>query len=529
MTEYAMDEAGKRRGGIDVDDESLTLPTGSRSEGIYDVLLNGDHVWSLRPSRDATSAGDRFVAPWPKALRRYLTGRARVEIRQHDEVHVLAAVEHVFGGDPTKRVSVTDKAGHALVLDKYGRLIRPLSAEADDSLDVLMDQAEQLLADLRDKAGVPAFIAYGTLLGAVRNGKLIGHDNDLDLAYLSAFDHPVDVIREGYRVERALLDAGWAVRRGSGARLNVRIQQPNGALRFVDVFTALWVDEVLYMQSDTGFRLPRTSMLPLTTVELHGRRVPAPADFERLLAATYGDGWRAPDPSFQYETPPWLSRRLNGWFGGLRNRRKIWDSFYAGPGRNLTREPSSFARWVAENYPSDRPLVDVGTGNGRDGLWFARQGRRVTGTDFTISALRRAADLADGEALPASFVTVNLNDTRETLALGTRLAHEHTEMDVYARFMLHALEGHARENLLRLASMTLRKGGYLFLEFRTRKDAKARHHFKQPRRMYVRPAAARAMVERHGGRIVEQVAGYGLAPFRDEDPHVCRIVASWSS
>ena len=27
--------------------------------------------------------------------------------------------------------------------------------------------------------------AYGTLLGAVRNGRLIGHDNDLDIAYLS--------------------------------------------------------------------------------------------------------------------------------------------------------------------------------------------------------------------------------------------------------------------------------------------------------------------------------------------------------
>ena len=61
---------------------------------------------------------------------------------------------------------------------------------------------------LRDKAGVPAFICYGTLLGAVRNGKLIGHDNDIDIAYVSEHPHPVDVVREGYRVERVLRDDG---------------------------------------------------------------------------------------------------------------------------------------------------------------------------------------------------------------------------------------------------------------------------------------------------------------------------------
>mgnify|MGYP006198694881 CR=1 FL=1 len=48
--------------------------------------------------------------------------------------------------------------------------------------------------------------------------------------------------------------------------------------------------------------------------------MPAPADSETLLAATYGENWRVPDPAFQYSTPAWLSRRLGGWFGGLMAR-----------------------------------------------------------------------------------------------------------------------------------------------------------------------------------------------------------------
>jgi SAM-dependent methyltransferase len=526
-----IEETGREGTGpatLGVREGSLTLPDGLDADGIYDVLINGDHVWSLKPSRDAARRGNRLVARWPKALKRYLVGRARVTLRQHAADDVLAVGEHVFGGEPDREVRVADKSGNVLVLDKYGRLIRPLSAEAASSLDTLLDQTEQLLGDLREKAGVPAFIAYGTLLGAVRNGELIGHDNDLDLGYVSEHAYPVDVIREGYRVERALQKAGWTVRRGSGTRLNVRIRQPDGRLRFVDVFTAHWVDDVLYMPSDTGFRLPREAVLPLTSVELHGRRMPAPADHERLLAATYGEGWRSPDPSFQYETPRWLARRLNGWFGGLRTRRKVWDTFYAGAGRNLTQEPSPFAEWVTEHYPSSRPLLDVGTGNGRDALWFAGQGRPVTAVDYMISVLDRASRRAEDLGLPASFATVNCYDSREMLALGTRLSRADGPVDVYARFMLHALEEPGRDNLVRLASMVLRQGGHLFLEFRTRTDALNRHHFKQPRRMYVRPADARALVERHGGRVVEQVTGKGLAPLLDEDPNVCRIVATWT-
>ncbi|MFT4010988.1 MAG: LicD family protein [Nocardioidaceae bacterium] len=116
-----------------------------------------------------------------------------------------------------------------------------------------MRQCAELLRVLQDDARVPSFICYGTLLGAARNGRIIGHDNDVDLAYLSRQADPVDVMRKSSRIERLLTDKGWVVRRGMGTRLNVRLPSADGSLRFVDVFTAHWVDGVLYMPSDTGF------------------------------------------------------------------------------------------------------------------------------------------------------------------------------------------------------------------------------------------------------------------------------------
>ena len=509
-----------------VDDEVVHLPVDVDPALTYDVLLNGGHVWSLQPARDAEERRGEAVVPWPKAQRRHLNGRADIVLREHADRVVVATGHHVFRGADHRVVEVTDSQGNQLILDKYGRLTRPLSAEDPDSVDAFLGKVDALLATIRDEAGLPAFICYGTLLGAVRNGRLIGHDNDVDVAYLSEHRYPVDVVREGFHVERVLRDHGWHVRRGSGSRVNVRIDHEDGSHRFVDVFAAHWVGDRLYMPQDTGFDIPPERVLPLTTVELHGRGFPAPADYEQLLALTYGPGWRVPDPSFKYETPLWLSRRLNGWFGGLRTNRKYWDAFYASTGRKLPTEPTSFARWVAEQYPSTRPLVDLGAGTLRDSRFFVRKGRsEVLAVDYSGSAMRLGRK--PGKRLHRELV--NLNDTRHLMSLGVRLSRTDEPVDLYGRFLLNTLDPDGVANVLRLASMSLRRGGRLFLEFRTPRDRGRPKAFPNQKRVFLDPDEVQRAIEARAGRVVHREAGTGLAPFKDEDPHVCRIVAMWGA
>lgn len=512
-----------------VDDEHLSLAGTLRAGTTYDVLLNGTHVWSLEPGRDTTSEGGRLVARWPKALLPHLSGRAEVVVRDHVTGELAGSGSHVFGGDDSREVSVTDSAGRPLLLDKWGRLIRPMSSEDTAVIDELMDEVVRLIDVLSDVAGVPTYVCYGTLLGAVRNGRIIGHDNDVDIAYVSEHLHPVDVVREAYRIERILLQEGYLVRRGSGVRINVRFRLSDGSMRRVDVFTSHWVEGVLYIPSDTGFRLPRETILPLGTVELMGREVPAPADPERLLAATYGESWRVPDPSFQYVRSEPLARRLAGWFGGLVAHRKHWDSFNAKSRRRVPRRPTPFARWVAQRHPSDRLLVDLGTGTGRDARWFAtKHGRRVLGIDYCIGPVTLGNRHSRANDLPATYELLNLYDTREVLVLGTRLSREPEPVDLYARFTMHDLEEPGRENIVRLASMSLRRGGFLFLEFRTLRDRRRRHTFGDHTRHYLRPRDVVRMIEQAGGEVVEQTGGTGLAPFKGEDPYIHRVVARWS-
>jgi hypothetical protein len=508
-----------------VNDDEIRLPSGLDLDRTYDVLLNGDHVWSFHARRDTESLLGHLTVRWPRGLRRHLVGRADVVLRDHAEKRVEAMGHHVFKGDASRTVSVRDSDGNAQILDKYGRLTRPLSSEAPDSVASFLDEIEQLLTTLSDTAGRPAFICYGTLLGAARSGELIGHDNDVDIAYLSDQVYPVDVIRESYRIERILRDGGWTVRRGSGSRVNVRIEQSDGSVRFVDVFTAHWVGDRLYMPSDTGFVLARESILPLTSVTLHGRAMPAPAAYEELLALTYGSSWRTPDPSFKYETPRWLDRRLNGWFGGLRTYRKYWDAFYGRNGRTLPTTPTDFARWVDAEFPSQLPLVDLGAGNCRDARWFAKRRRsEVLAIDYTTGGMKL-------RPRPGKRVTrqvMNLNDIRHIMSLGVRLSRSDEPSDLYARFLLHSLDADGRANVMRLASMSLRRGGLLFLEFRTTADRRRHHVFQTKKREFLDPDDVARQVEEAGGTIVHRSAGLGLATFGDENPHVCRLVAKWS-
>jgi SAM-dependent methyltransferase len=172
--------------------------------------------------------------------------------------------------------------------------------------------------------------------------------------------------------------------------------------------------------------------------------------------------------------------------------------------------------------------VDLGTGNGRDALWFARNGRDVYAVDYSAGVLGRASRRPGFRKLPVTFATTNLNDTREVLALGTKLARADDTVDLYGRFLLHSLAEPGRDNLYRLASMSLRRGGRLFLEFRTTQDASRSHHFTTGNRHYLDPAEVVGHIEARGGTVLHVSSGTGLARFEDEDPHVARVVATWN-
>jgi hypothetical protein len=455
---------------VRVDDRGIWFR--SSADDVVDVCFDGRRVWSFWLQRDSEPSAGGRLTPWPSALVRFLDGSSQLSLVAHVS-GVTLYDEEVRLGTGEGRIAVVSPEGKPLGLDKSNRISQTFDTRSPEQVAPLLDSIEQVLAAISD-AGVEAFLAYGTLLGAVRQGGLIGHDSDADLGYVSRHHHPVDVMLESFRVQRHLTALGYDTYRYSGIAFKVDVIEGDGFRRGLDVFGGFIAEPVgdqppmLYLMGEIGSPFELEWIYPLTTATLEGRELPVPAVPEKLLEATYGPGWRVPDPAYHFHTARPTVQRLNGWFRGIRVLRSEWERKHSSNRDRRTpgRRPSELALFVVEQEEGvPDQVVDLGAGRAGDALWFARQGAATTALDFVPRAAEAARRIADEEGLRFAAREVNLLSLRSTLAEGVRLAHMPGPRIVVARHLADATVAAGRAGAGRLAEMALRGGGRLYLEF----------------------------------------------------------------
>jgi len=173
-----------------------------------------------------------------------------------------------------------------------------LRTDASGHLDLV-----ERVGDVFTELGHPLVLAYGTLLGAVREGDFLQHDDDIDLLFrLDAADaaaarQPLDALKAQLRS------------RGFGIWTN-----PTGLnFHVVDRATRRHVDVFPYLVDGDTATLHMASMklapMRLDVLEPHGRRdllgrsVPVPHLPEQFLEERYGSGWGVEDPYYDWTWP----------------------------------------------------------------------------------------------------------------------------------------------------------------------------------------------------------------------------------
>lgn len=509
---------------VRVDDAGVHLP--ADYDGTGDVYFDGHHAWSYtatpRRGRDET------LVPWPKRMKRWLNGASDVRVVSGDEELFAGPVSF---GNGKGRVRFVDKAGIPVMIDKWGLLQRPFSGRDAGVVEQMVDITDRILDVMETECGVQGWIAFGTLLGAAREGKVIGHDSDIDLAYLSDKATPAEMAVELFEIGRALRRHGMSVLNKSGSFITVVWTSPDGGMASIDVYTCFYVGDLLYETATVRQRVPRSAILPLTELEFEGRMLPAPADPDAMLAVSYGPGWRVPDPSFKHEPGPEIGQRFDGWFSSLMRQRRDWEQHVSDLLKDTAHGPSDFARWVATRLPDGSRVIEIGSGSGQDALHLAGAGFPVVALDYARPSLRRPQRLARRGKLPVSFSHLNLYDLRDVLTRAALVARDKRPHSLYAREVLETLDADGLDSFWRFASMTLRAGGTAYLEGHalSRPDAAewrsahggGRRHSLDPRMLEGAAVRAGGTVTHREGFLAAAAAVSGGAPAR------WRMVVEW--
>jgi hypothetical protein len=511
---------------VRVDDSGIHLE--EFLEEPVDVRFGGHRLWSFNASRDGSPAGTGRHVPWPGPIRARLEGVAQVSVEPHLGGPVLYDEVTRFGRSSAP-LAFVDDLGNPLTFDKGGHFQRSFDRMDAESLTALTMASRRVLDHLVDECGLDAYLCYGGLLGAVRNGKMIGHDSDVDLAWISAFTHPFDIIRESRAAEKKMRELGWKVVRMSAANFKVWADLPNGKRAGVDVFGSFHVGDYFHLTGSLRGTLDRDKLLPFAPITLEGVEFPAPRDLDAFLTYTYGPGWRVPDPAFHFDHPPENTAIMSHWVRGSRRRLWYWSAFYTSP--DLTKVPteaSLFAAWVADRIEPGARVIELGSGTGRDAIWFAQQGFHVLASDYAGAARTVATKRIKAAGVKVPVRGINLESVGSYLRQAARLAHQPGTKHVYARLLVDSLAPTARDGLWRFCSMVGRSGGHTFLEFRTADNRGGRFFFGRHVRTLADVDEVTEEIATYGGTVVELLTGRDLAPLGRENPVVCRLRVSWT-
>ncbi len=137
-------------------------------------------------------------------------------------------------------------------------------------------------------------------------------------------------------------------------------------------------------------------------------------------------------------------------FGSME---EFWDDRYGRSDRIWSGNPNVVLVREVTGTPPGRAL-DLGSGEGADAVWLARQGWRVTGTDISGVALGRAAEHAAAEGL-ADRIDWQRHDLGESFPEGT--------YDLVSAQFLHSYGEMPREKILRSAASAVAPGGVLLI------------------------------------------------------------------
>jgi len=201
---------------------------------------------------------------------------------------------------------------------------------------------------------------------------------------------------------------------------------------------------------------------------------------------------------------------------------KYWMNYY--DKNKIPNEESSFARYIIEKLDKklDKNIIDVGCGNGRDSIFFAKNNINTVGVDFCLDEIK---------FLNAKYKADNLNFQVMDMA---NMGEFNFRIDyIYTRLSLHSINEKDEDSFLKWVYDSLINNGYLFLEARSDKDKMLtqgvkisnNENYTDHYRRYLNYEQTKNKLINLKFDIVESTESDNLSVVGDDNPYLIRIIA----
>jgi ubiquinone/menaquinone biosynthesis C-methylase UbiE len=203
------------------------------------------------------------------------------------------------------------------------------------------------------------------------------------------------------------------------------------------------------------------------------------------------------------------------------NDKKYWSEFYFN-NNELTKKPSLFAQYLVENSVINEGdvLFELGCGNGRDSIFFAKNNIDVTAVDQCDKNI----SLLNEQHNNISFISDDF----------TNLSNLESKVNVvYSRFTLHSINDEGEQRTLNWVYNNLKNDGILCVEARTLKDPifgkgidKGNNiwFYNNHHRRFIDAISFKNKLVEMGFEIKLFDENNGFAKHKDDDPVVLRAI-----